>query len=648
MKHSFNNLNIASFESRRSKEIGKLIEYHGGIAHIAESVVEIPSKSSKEIEDLCKKLKNNEIDIIIFLTGFGTKLLLENLERRLGTKPAKRLLNKTTVIGRGIKSRSALRNFGVTPLYSKPVPNTWQEIVKVLADKNLLKNKYVAIQEYSKKNNNLVRNLKSNRAGVLSIPVYKSALPPDTSLLENLVNNMIKGQIDICLFTSSQQVANIFRFAKKLNKNDQLLRSFKNIVIGSVGSNTTLALTSHGIKADYEPEVMRMGNLVREIARRSDYLLLKKRTSARNRVDTNNWNRTDTNWGKISAKKRKAITYNSEFMKACRKEETNYTPIWIMRQAGRFSRHYRAIRSNHTFLELCKTPEIASEVTLMAVNQLGVDAAIIFSDILLILEPLGINITYTKSDGPRILNPLRTKKSIENIRKFETDELAFLFKALSITRKALKPEIPLIGFAGAPFALASYAIEGGSSRNFELTKSLMYKDPELWNQIMSLLTNATIKYLNRQAKEGADALQIFDSWIGCLSPADYEKYVFPHMKELFSKINKSVPTIHFGTGTSSLLKLMKKAGGTVIGFDWRVDINKAWKEIGYNSAVQGNLDPIVLFSTPSIIRKKVEVLLNKVKNRNGHIFNLGHGVLPATPPDNVLALIDAVHEYSDS
>ena len=190
----------------------------------------------------------------------------------------------------------------------------------------------------------------------------------------------------------------------------------------------------------------------------------------------------------------------------------------------------------------------------MAVDQLGIHDAIIFSDSLLILEPLGINITYTKSDGPRILNPLRTKKSIENIAKFEIDELEFLFKALRITRKALKPEIPLIGFAGAPFTLASYAIEGGSSRNFELTKSLMYKDPELWNQIMSLLTNATIKYLNRQAKEGADALHIFDSWIGCLSPADYEKYVFPHRKELFVKINKSVPTIHFATGTSSLLK----------------------------------------------------------------------------------------------
>lgn len=648
MKYSFNNLNVASFESRRSKEIAKLIEYHNGIAHIAKSVIEIPYTNSKEIEELCKKLKNNEIDIIIFLTGFGTKLLIENLEKRLGTKPTKRLLSKTTVIGRGIKSRSVLRNFGITPFYSKPVPNTWQEIVKVLADKNLLKNKNVAIQEYSKKNNNLVKNLKANGAGVLSIPVYKSALPSDTSSLETLVNLMIIREIDICLFVSSQQVTNIFRFAKKLNKNDQLLKSFKNVVIGSVGSNTTLALSSHGLIADYEPEISRMGNLVREIARRSEYLLSKKRTSAKNRVNTNNWNRIDTNWGKISDNKRKEITYNSEFMKACRKEETNYTPIWIMRQAGRFSRHYRAIRSNHTFLELCKTPEISSEITLMAVDQLGVDAAIIFSDILLILEPLGINITYTKSDGPRILNPLRTKKSIENIRKFESDELEFLYKALRITRKALKPEIPLIGFAGAPFTLASYAIEGGSSRNFELTKSLMYKDPELWNQIMSLLTNATIKYLNRQAKEGADAIQIFDSWIGCLSPADYKNYVFPHMKELFSKINKNVPTIHFGTGTASLLKLMKEAGGTVIGFDWRVDINKAWRQIGYDRAVQGNLDPITLLSTPSIIRKKVKELLKAVKSRNGHIFNLGHGVLPDTPPDNVLALIDAVHEYSSN
>jgi len=648
MKHSFNNLNIASFESRRSKEIAKLIEYHNGIPHIAESVIEIPYTSSKEIEELCKKLKDNEIDIIIFLTGFGTKLLLEHLEKRLGTKPAKRLLNKTTVIGRGIKSRSVLRNFDIKPLYSKPVPNTWQEIVKILADKNLLNNKDVAIQEYSKKNNNLVKNLKANGAGVLSIPVYKSALPSDTSSLENLINSIIKRKIDICLFTSSQQVTNIFRFAKKQNKSDQLLQSFKNIVIGSVGSNTTLALSSHGLKADYEPENPRMGNLVREIARRSEYLLTKKRTSAKNRVNTNNWNRIDTNWGKISDKSRKAITYNSEFMKACRKEETNYTPIWIMRQAGRFSRHYRAIRSNHSFLELCKTPEIASEVTLMAVDQLGVDAAIIFSDILLILEPLGINISYTKTDGPKILNPLITKKSIENIREFEAGELEFLYKALRITRKALKPEIPLIGFAGAPFTLASYAIEGGSSRNFELTKSLMYKDPELWNQIMSLLTNATVKYLNRQAKEGADAIQIFDSWIGCLSPEDYKNYVLPHMRVLFSKINKNVPTIHFGTGTASLLKLMKAAGRAVIGFDWRVDINKAWRQIGYDSAVQGNLDPITLFSTPSIIRKKVKELLKAVKGRNGHIFNLGHGVLPGTPPDNVLALVDAVHEYSSN
>ncbi|NIP38107.1 MAG: uroporphyrinogen decarboxylase [Candidatus Dadabacteria bacterium] len=646
MKHSFNNLSVASFESRRSKEIGRLIEYHGGIAHIAESVVEIPSKSSKETEELCVKLKNSEIDIIIFLTGFGTKLLLENLEKRLGTKPAKNLLSKITLVGRGIKSRSALRNFGVTPMYSKPVPNTWQDIVKILEDKDLLQNKTVAIQEYSKKNSSFTKSLKSGGAKVISIPVYKSALPRDTSSLENLINNMIRGRIDICLFTSSQQVANIFRFAKKLNKSDKLLQSFKNTVTGSVGSNTSLALYDHGIRADYEPENSRMGNLVREMARRSEYLLTKKRTSAKNSVDTNIWKRIDTNWGNLSEKKRKSITYKSEFMKACRREKTDYTPIWIMRQAGRFSRHYRAIRASQTFLKLCKSPEISSEVTLMAVDQLGVDAAIIFSDILLILEPLGINITYTKSDGPRILNPLRTKKSIENIRRFETGELDFMYESLRITRKALSPEIPLIGFAGAPFTLASYAIEGGSSRNFELTKSLMYKDPELWHQIMSILTNATVKYLNRQAKEGADVVQLFDSWIGCLSPGDYKSYVFPHMKELFSKIDKNVPAVHFGTGTASLLKLMKQAGGTVIGFDWRVDIDKAWKDIGYTCSVQGNIDPIVLFSTPSIIRKKVKELLKKVDGRNGHIFNLGHGVLPGTPPDNVLALIDAVHEYS--
>ncbi|NIT14827.1 MAG: uroporphyrinogen decarboxylase, partial [Candidatus Dadabacteria bacterium] len=267
----------------------------------------------------------------------------------------------------------------------------------------------------------------------------------------HLVSSIIKGRIDICLFTSSQQVANIFRFAKKLKKGEELKKSFKRVVIGSVGPNTSLALSDHGIKADYEPENPRMGNLVREMARRSQYLLTKKRTSAKNRVDTNIWKRIDTNWGSISEKNRKEITNNSAFMKACRRQKTDFTPIWIMRQAGRFSRHYRAVRASLSFLELCKSPQISSEVTLMAVDQLGVDAAIIFSDILLILEPLGINITYTKSDGPRVLNPLRTKKGIENIRKFETDELDFMFEALRITRRALKPEIPLLGFAGAPF-----------------------------------------------------------------------------------------------------------------------------------------------------------------------------------------------------
>jgi uroporphyrinogen decarboxylase len=317
-----------------------------------------------------------------------------------------------------------------------------------------------------------------------------------------------------------------------------------------------------------------------------------------------------------------------------------------MRQAGRFSRHYRKIRTKYTFQQLCKTPEIASEVTLMAVDQLGVDAAILFSDILLILEPLGINLSYTKTDGPRIENIFRTKKSLDKLKEFDENQLDYVYKAVQLTRKALNPEIPLIGFAGAPFTLASYAIEGGASRNYENTKGIIFRDPELWNEIMKILTSATIKYLNRQIESGADAVQLFDSWIGCLSPFDYEKYVLPHMSYLFKNINKTVPSIHFGTGTATLLKLMKEAGGDVIGLDWRVDLSKAWKEIGYDTAVQGNLDPVVLFSTPSEIKKRVNYILNQVRGRKGHIFNLGHGVLPGTPPDNVLHLIDAVHEYS--
>jgi uroporphyrinogen decarboxylase len=317
-----------------------------------------------------------------------------------------------------------------------------------------------------------------------------------------------------------------------------------------------------------------------------------------------------------------------------------------MRQAGRFMREYRELRSKVSFLELCKTPELAAEVTLSAVDRLGVDAAIIFSDILLIIEPLGIDLEFSKGEGPRIPRPVRSGKAIERLLEFDPESLRFVYDAVGITRRALDPEKALIGFAGAPFTIASYVIEGGGSRYYENTKGLMYKDPEAWHTLMEKLAGAIGKYVNMQIASGADAVQLFDSWVGCLSTDDYREYVLPHMKKLIRSITKGIPVINFGTGTAAILEMMKESGSTVIGLDWRVDLASAWKRVGYDVAVQGNLDPVALFAPHAEIRKRVKIILDKASGRPGHIFNLGHGILPRTPVDSVFALVDAVHEYS--
>jgi uroporphyrinogen decarboxylase len=317
-----------------------------------------------------------------------------------------------------------------------------------------------------------------------------------------------------------------------------------------------------------------------------------------------------------------------------------------MRQAGRYMKEYREIRSKVGFLELCKNSDLACEVTVTAQEKLGADAAIIFSDILLILEPMGIGLEYTRGEGPCIHRPVRTGEEVESLREFKPEEsLSFVFEAIKKTRSALNPKIPLIGFAGAPFTVVSYMVEGKGSENYLHTKTLMYRDPSVWHALMEKVTSASVDYINGQIAAGAQAVQVFDSWIGCLSPDDYRDYVFPHMKKFFSSLTGGAPAIHFGTGTQGLLELMRDAGGTVIGLDWRVDLGEARKRLG-NAAVQGNLDPLVLLADQDSIRKKVKKIFEQNAGKPGHIFNLGHGVLPQTPVENVVALVEMVHEMS--
>ena len=319
-----------------------------------------------------------------------------------------------------------------------------------------------------------------------------------------------------------------------------------------------------------------------------------------------------------------------------------------MRQAGRYLPEYRALRARHGFLELCKTPALAAEVTLLPIRRFPVDAAILFADILLILEPMGVGLEFAQGDGPVIHRPVRTRDDVGRlVRVAPESALGFVFETIRAVRAELGGRVPLVGFAGAPFTLASYLIEGRGSRNYVHTKTLMYGDPEAWHALMQRLTEATVDYVRAQIAAGAEAMQLFDSWVGCLGPDDYRTYVLPHMRTALGAIAAAgVPVIHFGTGTGALLELMREAGGDVIGLDWRVDLGEAWRRLGPTVGVQGNLDPVALFAPPEEIRRQVARILERAAGRPGHVFNLGHGVLPDTPVAHVATVIDAVHELS--
>ncbi len=335
------------------------------------------------------------------------------------------------------------------------------------------------------------------------------------------------------------------------------------------------------------------------------------------------------------------------FLRACHRQPTPYTPIWLMRQAGRYMKEYRALRKKYSFLAMCKTPEMAAQVTLQPLKHFKLDAAIIFSDILIPLEPMGVEFEFAKGEGPVFHRPVREMKDVERLKIIEPEEeTPFLMEAIRIVRRELGGKVPLIGFSGAPFTLASYIIEGGYSKQYIFTKGMMYQDRPTWDALMEKLSRVLVHYLNAQVRAGVQALQIFDSWVGCLSPADYEEYVLPFSKKVIKGLDRSVPVIHFGTSTSTLLPMMKKAGGDVIGVDWRLDLGEAWARLGYHVAIQGNLDPVVLMGPVDRIRREVKRILDQAGGRPGHIFNLGHGILPGTPVENVGALVDMVHEYS--
>ncbi|MBN2332971.1 MAG: uroporphyrinogen decarboxylase [Deltaproteobacteria bacterium] len=339
---------------------------------------------------------------------------------------------------------------------------------------------------------------------------------------------------------------------------------------------------------------------------------------------------------------------NSRFLQACRRQAVDCTPVWMMRQAGRYLPEYRALREKYSFWQMCKQPELAVEVTLQPLRRMELDAAILFSDILVPLEGMGAGFEFIESRGPVLDHPIRTAADVDRLTVIDAREVVpFVMEAIGMLRRELTGKVPLIGFSGAPFTLASYLVEGGGSKQYQHIKTMMYAEPELFHRLMDKITAVVISYLSAQIEAGAQVIQLFDSWVGCLNPADYREYVFPYSQKIFQALAPyNVPMIHFANQAATFLDLVRDAGGDILGIDWRIDLATAWKIIGEDRGIQGNIDPITLFAPIGEIRKRVKGILDQAAGRPGHIFNLGHGILPTTPIDHAKAMIDAVHEFS--
>ncbi len=636
----FAGLRVAAFESRRASEMTSLIERFGGVASVSPSMREVAIAENREAIDFAHRVMTGGIDIIVFMTGVGIRHLMAEVERHVDRQRLLAAISDITTIVRGPKPVAALKELGLQPTYRAPEPNTWREVLSTIDQNVNVGQQTVGLQEYGQPNASLVAGLEARGAHVHCLKVYRWDLPLDLGPLESNVRALAAGDIDVAMFTSSHQVVNMLRMAEELQLTAQLRQGISRAIIASIGPTTTETLHELDFRVDVEPQHSKMGQLVAAAAGRAGELARGARPAAVPRAATVA--------GEISTTSIvRGAWDDGPFMRACRREPTDRVPIWLMRQAGRYMSEYRAIREKTTFLELCKNPALCAEVMITAVNRLNVDAAIIFSDLLPILEPMGLELEFTSGDGPAIHNPLREARDLERFRELESVEpLSFVTETVTLTRAGLPEQIPVIGFAGAPFTLASYAIEGGGSRNYLHTKALMYRDSGVWNEIMARLARAVTRYLNAQIAAGAQAVQLFDSWVGCLGPDDYRRFVLPHTKAIIDGLPQGVPVIHFAAGNPALLPLAAEAGGGVMGIDWRVALDDAWRAVGHDRAVQGNLDPAVLLSDREQIRRQAQEVLARAAGRPGHIFNLGHGVLQQTPVDNVLYLIETVRELT--
>ena len=645
MKTGFQGLRVVAFESRFAAEMAALISAHHGVAQVAPAMAEVPLEQNVGAIRFGERLLKGEVDLAVFMTGVGTRTLMEVLQTRYQRRDLVEVLGRTTLIARGPKPIAVLRALGLSTAIPIPEPSTWREILEVIDTSERCPNLSgltVAVQEYGTPNHEFLRELKKRGASVLQVPVYRWTFPADNTPLLKAIDALISGSCQVALFTNSMQVSHLFQLAGQHQKAEALRRAFCTTVTASIGPNCSQALRRELLQVDLEAARPSMSQLVEETSSKSVRMLAEKRRSHPSSTGV----RVEE-MSVPSAPRAYSCLDNSAFMRACRLQSNDHTPIWLMRQAGRYMAEYREIRAKTSFLDLCKNSDLAAEVTVTAAHRLGVDAAIIFADILLIVEPMGLGLTFQKGDGPSIHGMVRSSSDVDRLVEVNPeDSLSFVFDAIRKARAGLRSDLPLIGFSGAPFTLASYITEGGGSKNYVHTKGLMYQDSGAWDALMQLIARSLVKYLNGQIAAGAQAIQLFDSWVGCLSPEDYRQSVLPYTRHVIESIKPGVPVIYFSTGTSGYLDLVRSSGGDVISVDWRIDLAQAWAKVGYDRAIQGNMDPMVLLGDPERIDEVAGEILDQAGGKPGHIFNLGHGILPQTPVDQVLRLVDAVHEQS--
>jgi len=627
-------IKFATLAGSDSAELESALVAAGGhlsVCDLGEQPSQRPDRPNRDQTEFANRVLTGDIDTVVFVTGAGTQAIIETA---LLTVPRQRFLDGIADIRTVAGSATAaemLQQYGIEPTVE--IANgpddlaVWRRVLIAIDRQGSSSNQNIVLEK-SADQSSLISGLESRGARLTPLAPFVDREPDNPSSAIDLFERIDAGEYHGLIFNDASTTSRFVFLAQRYGRVRLTNHLLDDHLVICRNAGAAEILHDHGFAVDYVIKAIAPVAVVAEIG---DNLAAIQKQKHLIRINMSG--------PATSPADPQAPWYNNPFMKACRGEPTDVTPIWMMRQAGRYMAEYREVRDKISFLDLCANSQLCSEVMCTAVSRLGVDAAIIFSDLLPILVPMGCDLEFVKGDGPVIHNPVRTNADIDRIKALESnEELQFVMDTVSQTRNDLPADMPLIGFSGAPFTLASYMIEGGSSRNYHNTKKIMYGDPAAWKVIMQKLTDSISIYIAGQVAAGAQCIQLFDSWAGCLSYEDYKTYVHPYVKSIIASVPSSVPVINFATGNPALLPLLADTAASVVGIDWRVRLDAAWETVGHDRAVQGNLDPTVLLTDPKEIRRQAQVVLDQAGGRPGHIFNLGHGILPMT---QVHSTIDA-------